>query len=65
MLQLMIWNNTTQKTSRLYGHRHNICCCDFSPDGAILATASYDTSVILWDPYTEEKLVRLRYSYTA
>jgi WD40 repeat protein len=34
----------------LVGHYNSVMACDFSPDGAILATASRDTRVILWDP---------------
>uniref|UniRef100_A0A3P9D378 WD repeat and SOCS box containing 2 n=1 Tax=Maylandia zebra TaxID=106582 RepID=A0A3P9D378_9CICH len=36
--------------------------CDFSPDGAILATAAFSGSswwIDLWDPYTAEKLATL------
>jgi WD repeat/SOCS box-containing protein 1 len=33
--------------------------CSFSPDGAVLATASWDSQVILWDPYTGVKLKSL------
>jgi len=44
----------------LKGHLHDVCGCDFSPDGALLATASYDTSVIVWDPHIGSKLLQLR-----
>jgi len=44
----------------LTGHLHDVCGCDFSPDGALLATASYDTSVIVWDPHIGTKLLQLR-----
>ncbi|XP_043965512.1 WD repeat and SOCS box-containing protein 2 isoform X2 [Gambusia affinis] len=36
--------------------------CDFSPDGAVLATAAFSGSswwIDLWDPYTAEKLATL------
>lgn len=36
--------------------------CDFSPDGALLATAAFRGSnswIDLWDPYTAEKLTTL------
>jgi WD repeat/SOCS box-containing protein 1 len=26
--------------------------CEFSSDGALLATASYDTKIFIWNPYT-------------
>lgn len=37
---------------KLEGHHHDVVSCEFSPDGALLVTASYDTRVIVWDPYT-------------
>lgn len=40
--------------------------CDFSPDGAVLATAAFSGSswwIDLWDPYTAEKLATLAYVY--
>ncbi|KAJ8286019.1 hypothetical protein GJAV_G00033600 [Gymnothorax javanicus] len=44
--------------------RANICqvSCDFSPDGALLATAAYlhNWEASLWDPYTGELLFRLQ-----
>jgi len=44
----------------LKGHLHDVCSCDFSPDGALLATASYDTTVIVWDPHIGRMLLKLR-----
>lgn len=39
--------------------------CDFSPDGALLAVASYKSStgwwLDLWDPYTADLLSRVEY----
>lgn len=46
---------------RLEGHQSSVVSCDFSPDSALLVTASYDTCVIMWDPYTGEQLRTLRY----
>ncbi|KAM8866792.1 WD repeat and SOCS box-containing protein 2 isoform 1-T1 [Synchiropus picturatus] len=46
----------TQKTL------HLLSSCDFSPDGALLATAAFSGSswwIDLWDPYTAEKLTTL------
>lgn len=51
-----IWNTKTFSKIKLSGHLHHVAACDFSPDGAILATCSYDTSTILWDPYTGDNL---------
>ena len=47
----------------LTGHHHNVSACEFSPDGAILATSSYDTRVILWDPYTGQELRQLCHQF--
>jgi len=44
---------------KLDGHSHDVCSCDFSPDGALLVTASYDTQVIIWDPHTGAILKKL------
>lgn len=46
---------------RLEGHQSSVVSCDFSPDSALLVTASYDSCVIMWDPYTGEQLRTLRY----
>lgn len=43
----------------LYGHHHDVVQCDFSPDGALIATASFDTQVIVWDVYTQAKVAIL------
>lgn len=44
---------------KLEGHNHDVVACDFSKDGAILATASWDTRVLLWDPDSGELLKTL------
>jgi len=44
-------------------HFHNVVSCSFSPDGAVLATASWDTQVILWDPYAGTVLYTLHHIY--
>lgn len=46
-------------TRKLEGHCHSVVSCSFSPDGAVLATASWDTQVILWDPYMGHRLYSL------
>lgn len=46
---------------KLEGHQSSVVSCDFSPDSALLVTASYDACVIMWDPYTGEQLRTLRY----
>ena len=38
----------------LTGHLSNIVGCKFSPDSALLATASWDTKVNIWDSNSGE-----------
>lgn len=53
LLQVFLWNMDKYTMIRkLEGHHHDVVACDFSPDGALLATASYDTRVYIWDPHT-------------
>ncbi len=40
---------TGEEIQRIYAHRDTIANLEFSPDGALLATASRDQSVKLWD----------------
>lgn len=46
---------------KLEGHHNDVVSCEFSPDGALLATASYDTRVIVWDHYKGTVLLELGY----
>lgn len=48
---VMIWKmkKPYEIFHRLAGHQNDVVSCDFSPDGVLLATASYDTRVIIWD----------------
>ncbi len=60
VFQALLWDMVKlQRLGKLEGHYHDVCSCDFSPDGALLATASYDTRVIIWDPHTRHRLVQL------
>ncbi|KAM4049532.1 WD repeat and SOCS box-containing protein 2 isoform 2-T2 [Anomaloglossus baeobatrachus] len=54
---VLLWSMRSYTLIRkLEGHQNSVVSCDFSPDSALLVTASYDTTLILWDPYTGEKL---------
>lgn len=60
VFQVLLWDMVSMKLIRsLEGHHHDVCGCDFSPDGAILATSSYDTRIILWDPHIGDILTEL------
>lgn len=61
-LQVFLWNMDKYTLIRkLEGHHYDVVSCEFSPDGALLATASYDTRVILWDHYKGTVLLELGY----
>lgn len=59
-----IWNlSNLHEPRKLLGHLHNVVHCDFSPDGSLLATASFDTRVILWDAYTGDQVKTLGHMF--
>lgn len=46
---VLLWDMETYTILRsLVGHQHDVRKCCFSADGALLATSSYDTRVIVW-----------------
>lgn len=52
-LQVLLWDMVGYRLARrLSGHFNTVLSCCFSPDGALVATASRDTRVIVWDPDT-------------
>lgn len=44
---------------RMEGHLHYVSKCEYSPDGTLIATASYDTRVIVWDAQAGIPLMEL------
>ncbi|XP_057642086.1 telomerase protein component 1 [Chionomys nivalis] len=40
--------------AELRGHEGPVCCCSFSPDGGILATAGRDRNLLCWDVKTAQ-----------
>jgi WD repeat/SOCS box-containing protein 1 len=40
----------------LRAHHHSVVSCQFSPDSKLLVSASYDTTVIMWDYFNEQQL---------
>ncbi|OXB59646.1 hypothetical protein ASZ78_016537 [Callipepla squamata] len=52
VIEVFLWDMDKYSMIRkLEGHHNDVVACEFSPDGALLATASYDTRVYVWDPY--------------
>lgn len=49
---------------KLEGHHNDVVSCEFSPDGALLVTASYDTRVIVWDHHKATVLLELGWGNT-
>ncbi|XP_002121522.2 WD repeat and SOCS box-containing protein 1 isoform X1 [Ciona intestinalis] len=48
-----------EKLRLLRGHNNDVVSCSWSPDGALLATASHDTTVIVWEPFSGEQILVL------
>lgn len=58
--QALLWNwREGTQVREFRGHRDIMFAAKISPDGKLLATCSYDRSVILWDFTTGEKLREL------
>ncbi|KAI8922298.1 WD40-repeat-containing domain protein [Powellomyces hirtus] len=59
---IFLWEPSTGKKSltRMTGHQQPVTHLSFSPDGATLASASFDKSVKLWDGLTGTFLTTLR-----
>lgn len=46
-------------TSEMHGHEANVMCCRFSPNGKLLASASGDKTVIIWNVDARAILLKL------
>jgi WD40 repeat protein len=59
---IKLWNADTgrEKPLHLLGHRAGVESVAFSPDGALLATSSYDRTIKLWDLATRQERMTLQ-----
>ncbi len=58
--KIYVWNVTKGVPEEpMMGHRRQVSCFAFSADGALLATGSTDSTVILWDGKTREKRLEM------
>jgi len=65
--EVIIWTlrdkRHVQGFFNLIGHKNDVTSCSWSPDGALLASASHDSTVIIWDVYKKKKLWILGHHY--
>lgn len=58
---VIVWTLPNKRSysryQNLHGHLNDVVSCSWSPDGALLTTASHDATVIVWDPRISQKLV--------
>ncbi|GFH21363.1 uncharacterized protein HaLaN_18652, partial [Haematococcus lacustris] len=60
-LQVRLWDLTSKDCLvTLQGHKSGVSCLRFSADGALLASGSKDTDLVVWDVAGEAGLFRLR-----
>nr|CAB3267768.1 WD repeat and SOCS box-containing protein 1 [Phallusia mammillata] len=59
----LIHKRSFELALRLRGHNNDVVACSWSPDGALLATASHDTTAIVWDPFTGSQIALLAHQY--
>jgi U3 small nucleolar RNA-associated protein 12 len=61
VLQVRLWDIASRSCQvTLTGHSGAVTCLGFSANGALLASGSADTSVIVWDVVGEAGLVRFK-----
>jgi len=62
---VLLWRGQIDERSmqKLTGHVNEVVSVDFSPDSAFMATASFDTRVIVWSTHTGNKIKTLGHLY--
>jgi WD40 repeat protein len=52
---VVVWDtNTRERAALLEGHKHNVLCVAYSPDGSRLASGSVDCEIRIWNADTGE-----------
>ncbi|GAB4531313.1 MAG: caspase family protein [Pleurocapsa sp.] len=57
--QIKIWQNNSQLLQTLPGHQETITQIKYSPDGKIIASASWDKTIKLWDVENDKLITTL------
>jgi len=59
LASLIDLNSSEQARLEMIGHRDTLYSAEFSPDESLVATAGYDSEIVLWDASTGKSLRKL------